>query len=195
MSRPRISLVRLAQESIAEVLGTGDHAVDATAGNGHDTLFLAQTVGPAGRVTAFDIQPVALDATRRRLQEQDLLAPVRLVAAGHETMEEHIKAPIRAAMFNLGYLPGGDKTVTTRTDTSLRGLDAACRLLAPGGRISVMVYTGHPGGGEEHDAVLAFLKELGDNWRWQRANPDGIPAAAPQLFLLDLKLMGLKPTA
>lgn len=185
MNRPRISLVRLAQESIAEVLGTGDHAVDATAGNGHDTLFLARTVGPAGRVTAFDIQPAALAATRQRLQEQELLAHVRLIPAGHETMEDHVKAPIRAAMFNLGYLPGGDKAVTTTTDTSLRGLTAACRLLAPDGRISVMVYTGHPGGDAEHDAVLTFLEGLGGNWRWQRANPAGMPASAPQLYLLD----------
>ena len=186
MNRSRISLVTLAQQAIAEVLGAGEHAVDATAGNGHDTVFLARTVGAAGRVTAFDIQPRALAATRRRLQEHDLLAPVQLIASGHETMADHVAGPIRAAMFNLGYLPGGDKTVTTRAETSLRGLAAACRLLAPGGRISVMVYTGHPGGDAEHDAVLRFLGGLDDNWRWQRANPPGLPASAPQLFLLDL---------
>lgn len=187
MNRSRISLVTLAQQAIAEVLGAGDHAVDATAGNGHDTLFLARTVGAAGHVTGFDIQPTALAATRHRLQEHNLLAPVQLIAAGHETMEQHVAGPIRAAMFNLGYLPGGNKALTTQPGTSLRGLAAACRLLAPGGRISVMVYTGHPVGGTEHDAVLAFLGGLDDNWRWRRANPPELPASAPQLFLLDPK--------
>lgn len=187
MNRPRTPLVTLAQQAIAEVLGAGDHAVDATAGNGHDTLFLARTVGAGGRVTSFDIQPAALAATRQRLPEHELLAPVRLIASGHETMEEHLTAPIRAAMFNLGYLPGGDKTLTTRTETSLHGLSAACRLLAPGGRISVLVYIGHPGGDEEHDAIRSFVEGLNDDWCWQLANPAGLPASAPQLFLLDRK--------
>lgn len=185
MNEPRIPLVTLAQQAIAEVLGAGDHAVDATAGNGHDTLFLACQVGTKGLVTAFDIQPAALAATRCRVQEHALLAPVRLIGAGHETIAEHVTAPIKAAMFNLGYLPGGDKTAITQAETSLQGLSAACHLLAPGGRISVMVYIGHPGGDEEYNAVRGFLEKLGADWRWHLANPEGTPASAPQLFLLD----------
>lgn len=187
MNKPRPPLVTLAQQAIADVLGAGDHAVDATAGNGHDTLFLARRVGTHGCVTAFDIQPAALAATRNRLEEHDLLAPVRLIAAGHEAMAEHLTGPpIKAAMFNLGYLPGGDKTVITQAETSLRGLSAACRLLAPGGRISVLVYIGHAGGSEEYNAVRGFLEELDADWCWHLANPEGTPASAPQLLLLDL---------
>jgi len=138
--------------------------IDATAGNGHDTLFLAEKVGPAGKVYAFDIQEAALEATRARLEEAGLLAPVTLVRDSHEAMAERV--PIRnhghlqAIMFNLGYLPGGDKAVTTRWVSTLVALRAALTLVSESGIITVTAYPGHPEGAEEANAVVQFGRWL-----------------------------------
>ncbi|MGR9100640.1 MAG: class I SAM-dependent methyltransferase, partial [Gammaproteobacteria bacterium] len=115
---PRISLVEKAHRRIAERLGGYDVAVDATVGNGHDLLFLAECVGQEGRVYGFDVQQSALDAARERLDKTGSGTRVTLFLCGHESMYDRIPAAdrgrIAAVMFNLGYLPGGDKTVTTR---------------------------------------------------------------------------------
>lgn len=103
-----------AREVISKVVKKGDVAVDATAGNGLDTLFLAKLVGESGRVYAFDIQKEALENTRQRLQKEDLLSRVELIRAGHENMEEYVPGHVSAVMFNLGYLPGGNHRVITR---------------------------------------------------------------------------------
>ncbi len=90
-----LSVLSQAQRWVKERAGPGDCVVDATAGNGSDTLFLAQSVGPRGRVFAFDVQAEALENTRRRLEgEPDVkaLAPAKLVLAGHETMEAALPA-------------------------------------------------------------------------------------------------------
>lgn len=142
-------------------LQAGDVAVDATAGNGHDTVFLAQKVGEKGFVYAFDIQLQALDQTERRLKEVGLRERVHLIQAGHEEMDRYVeKRPVKAVMFNLGYLPGSDKKVITRPETTLKAVQAALNLLAPGGVVSIIVYTGHPGGEEESTALAALLSTL-----------------------------------
>lgn len=159
-------------------------AVDATAGNGHDTLFLAQTVGTEGLVVAFDIQPEALEATRLRLADEGLEQRVQLVLAGHEHMEKQLSERLfvsgssseqdaywlhgqaAAVMFNLGFLPGSDKHTTTHPETTLPALNAATHLLAPHGLLSVHMYTGHPGGHEEGQAVLEWGESLSwTTWR------------------------------
>jgi 16S rRNA C1402 N4-methylase RsmH len=154
---PRISLVDAAQRAVAEVLRAGGTAIDATAGNGRDTLFLAGQVGATGRVYAFDIQQAALAATAVRLQQSGLAAWVELIHAGHETMSHHLPAEhigkIDAIMFNLGYLPGGDKSVITTIETTLQALHEATTLLAPGGVLTILAYPGHRGGDKETAAV------------------------------------------
>src|SRR5690606_3119323 len=97
-------------------------AVDATAGNGYDTVFLAGRVGPTGRVYAFDIQEEALRETRARITEQGLADRVELIHAGHERLLEYVNGPINAMVFNLGYRPRGDKRVITRPETTIEAL-------------------------------------------------------------------------
>ncbi len=160
-----------AHRLLAAAVSPGDAAVDATAGNGHDTLHLARCVGPDGFVAAFDVQEQALEATRRRLAEAGVDDRVSLLASGHETMAEAVPdalakrglptgMPVSAVCFNLGYLPGGDKTIVTRPETTLRALEAALELLAPGGVVTTVLYSGHPGGRLERDAVLTWAEHL-----------------------------------
>ena len=142
----------------------GGVAVDATVGNGHDTVVLARAVGEDGRVFGFDVQAEALRATRSRLNGQGLADRVGLFEAGHETMEVHVPPPVHgrvdAVTFNLGYLPGSDSGLTTTPSTTRPALDAAVRLLRPGGVVTVVVYTGHEGGREEAAAVDAWAADL-----------------------------------
>ena len=159
-----LSLVQQAHRVIAEVLRPGDIAIDATAGNGHDTLFLANCVGGVGKVYGFDIQQQALDSVWQRLDAAGASGQVSLYHAGHEVMAmllpESVAARVKAVMFNLGYLPGGDKQRTTATSTTLAALQASLSLLAPGGVISLLAYTGHPGGREEAERVKAWATRL-----------------------------------
>ena len=132
---------------IDSLLQEGDVAVDATAGNGHDTLYLAQKVGERGHVYAFDVQQAALDSTKERLAENGIPDErVTLILSGHERMADYVKEPVRCVLFNLGWLPSGDHSVTTRVPTTLAAVEAACGLLLPGGMVSVCVYPGHEEG-------------------------------------------------
>ncbi|HID46824.1 MAG TPA: methyltransferase domain-containing protein [Chromatiaceae bacterium] len=157
-------LTRHAHQIISRYLHHGQLAIDATAGNGHDSCFLAHRVGPGGRVYAFDIQQQALQNTAERLQEQGLAAQVQLVHAGHQQMRETLPSDchgkIRAVTFNLGYLPHGEKSITTTSDTTLPALQQASELLCPDGIISVLAYRGHSGGMEESIATEQKLNEL-----------------------------------
>lgn len=167
-----------------EILTTetrGSLAIDATAGNGHDTLFLAQLVGPTGTVWAFDLQPEALRNTATKLAEHQIAsqlllnagdtpdrqsdsARVYLIQADHAEMTRHLPIEIRGkvsvVMFNLGYLPGSDKRCVTTPTSTLKALDAAWTTLAPGGVLSVVVYPGHPGGREEAEAVRGWTQQI-----------------------------------
>lgn len=149
-----------AHKLISQKLSLGQVAVDATAGNGHDTLFLAQLVGAEGRVYAFDIQQQALDNTKGRLEDANALRPVELILAGHEQMDKHVAGPVHVVMFNLGYLPGADHQVITKKDNTLKALAVALQLLAPGGLISVVVYPGHAGGDQEAQQVDDWARGL-----------------------------------
>lgn len=158
------SILSLSKQLIRQALQPGNAAVDATVGNGHDTLFLAETVGASGLVFGFDIQAEALQAARCRLEAANLEGRVTLFKESHHRMAECLPAEvhgrIRAVMFNLGYLPGGDHAIITRPETTVPALEAASRLLAPGGMMSIVLYTGHPGGTEECEAVLRWAKAL-----------------------------------
>ncbi len=142
-------------------------AIDGTAGNGHDTLFLARLVGPRGRVWSLDIQAAAIERTAQRLSAEpnDFISRVALHLADHADLLsvvplEFYCGQIDIVMFNLGYLPGGDRSLTTRTEATLQALDAAQQLLAPGGILSVMAYPGHPGGQTETAAVEQWFQRL-----------------------------------
>ncbi|MGB0387671.1 MAG: class I SAM-dependent methyltransferase [Ardenticatenaceae bacterium] len=161
-----VPILGYAKELVEGVLSEGDVAIDATVGNGHDTRFLAHCVGAEGRVYGFDIQEAAITMTRERLRQAGVLERVRLFVAGHEQMEElvrqeeHEVGQVKAVMFNLGYLPQSDQSIITRPETTLPALQAALRLLAPGGMITIIVYTGHPGGQQEYEAIMKWVKKL-----------------------------------
>lgn len=184
------SAVRWAQLLMTDRLRPGDHVIDATAGNGHDTLFLAQTVGPEGHVYAFDVQAPAILETRRRLMDAGISEDrFTLIHAGHETMGEALKqAPvrvIRGIMFNLGYLPGSDKSLITRTETTLQAVQAAIALLAPNGLLTIAVYPGHEGGADELRALTAWAADLPPReYEVQHLRPVNRSAAPPECWVV-----------
>jgi len=184
-----LSLVHQAHSALAEIINEGDCVIDATVGNGHDTLFLAQHVGVDGTVYGFDIQETALDEAHRRLSEAGLVQRVSLYHAGHEVMAtvlpESLHGKIKVVMFNLGYLPGGDKQRTTAIATTLAALEQARELLASGGAISVLAYTGHPGGCEEAEAVKNWAAALAPDYYNVRIHiPPSVNGAAPEWVLV-----------
>jgi predicted methyltransferase len=184
-----VSLVQQAHLAVAAVVEPGDIVIDATVGNGHDTLFLATQVGVSGKVYGFDIQAAALDSAYQRLQQAGQTAPVSLYHAGHEVMAmllpESAAGRVKAVMFNLGYLPGGDKQRTTAASTTLAALQAALSLLAPGGVISLLAYTGHPGGREETEQLKALLVHLPrDLFNVLITVPQGKEENVPQWMLI-----------
>jgi len=183
----RRPLTALAQEAVARVLHAGGRAIDATMGNGHDTLFMARQVGAGGRIIAFDIQASALENTRARLHAAGLSSHVELRLCGHEQMASQIPpdwtGTVSAVMFNLGYLPGGDRTRATRAETTVAALDQALGLLCPGGLLSLLLYRGLAGAQGESDAVQAWLDRLPTACHSQRHETPG-----PVLFLITTPL-------
>lgn len=178
------------KQLLAQVLGPGDVVVDATAGNGHDALFLAGLVAPGGIVHCFDIQAEALARTGALVAEAGRADMVRLHAAGHEALArvlpEADRGRVRAVVFNLGFLPGGDASVVTRPDTTLAALDAARAVLGPGGIVAVVCYTGHPGGAAEARAVAGWCAALPfDRWRVARYELVNKPGDPIVLFFLE----------
>lgn len=144
----------------------GDVVVDATLGNGLDAAALAEAIGPTGTLYGFDIQQVALDVTRSRLKNTPCTAILHL--GGHEEMSVIVPndhhGSVRCVTFNLGYLPGGDKSVTTVATTTERALTAALDMLAPDGLITIVCY-GHEEGERERLAIETVLSAL-DQTRW-----------------------------
>lgn len=150
----------IASDCLHQVIQSGDTVIDATLGNGHDTCMLAELVGEGGHVIGFDIQPDAVDRTRASLKEKDLLERCTLYAEGHQHIAERVTSPVRAVVFNLGWLPGGDKSITTHWDTTRTAIAAALSLLLPGGVCTVCAYPGHAAGDEERAALMDFLAQL-----------------------------------
>ncbi|MGI6554055.1 MAG: class I SAM-dependent methyltransferase [Bacillota bacterium] len=160
MARLFNNAVTLSHKFIAEVVRLGDTVIDATVGNGGDTLFLAQLVGATGRVIGFDTQLSALERTGDRLKEVGLRQRVSLIHSGHENLTKHVKEPVKACMFNLGYLPGGEHNIVTLPDTTKAAIEQALTVLERNGLITVVIYTGHTGGTEEAAAVAEFVSKL-----------------------------------
>ena len=158
-----IRVTERAQKLATEVLRPGDIAVDGTAGKGRDTACLAQAVGPNGYVHAFDIQPEAITSTHNLLEVAGLLDRVSLHLRSHAELTEVLtpaqRGQLGVAIFNLGYLPGGDASIITQPTSTDRALRDAYANLRPGGRLICVAYTGHPGGPEESDIVLKFAEE------------------------------------
>jgi predicted methyltransferase len=186
----RISLVNTAHSLIRDILRPGDIAIDATVGNGHDTAFLAEQVGLSGQVYGFDIQQAAIDSTREKFRQNQLSDRVELLLASHADMDKIIPAVlhgrINAIMFNLGYLPGGDKNVITLTGSTLAALTAAGRILAVNGIITLMAYPGHQGGDQETDQVKIWCEQLNpEQFKVSTIYSTAQKESAPRLFVIN----------
>jgi tRNA1(Val) A37 N6-methylase TrmN6 len=155
-----LNILDFVHTSIQQVVRVGDTVVDATAGNGHDTLFLATCVGALGKVMAFDIQEAALQATSKRLVNAGMRERVELIKAGHEHLDDYIEGEVSAIMFNLGYLPGADKSCTTTAGTTLEAMQAGLAHLAINGVLAAVLYPGHEQGRIEAEAVQAWAAGL-----------------------------------
>ncbi len=177
-----VRTTEFALKILAEYLQPGDTALDATMGNGHDTLALARLVGVPegrGRVYAFDVQQKALENTsdllnknhctayvvqdRNRNIEQllsDEEGSVLLFLESHENIALHIRRPVSGAIFNLGYMPGEGREIITRPQTTVTALKQVESILEINGIIVVVIYSGHPGGMGEKQAVLTHMEQL-----------------------------------
>ena len=146
---------------LEKVIQPGDNVIDATMGNGNDTAFLAKQVGPQGNVYSFDIQKQALRKTKTRLTQENLLKSVSLYHTGHQNILNTIgMQSISGAIFNLGYLPGGNKKIITHPDTTISAIKQCLMLLQSGGLIVLVLYYGHPGGTTEKNQVIKFVSQL-----------------------------------
>ena len=154
----------LAMELTLKYIQEGDYVIDATCGNGHDTLILAQAVGSQGDVLALDIQREALDSSKALMAEHDM-KQVCFAQANFADMKRYSAFAFpdqrpSAVVFNLGYLPGGDKRITTTVEDSLRGIQSALELIKPDGIVTVVLYSGHEEGAKEKEVILEFAKLL-----------------------------------
>lgn len=160
MPKQSINCLEIAKKIILAHVPKGGCAIDATAGRGRDTLFLAEHVGASGRVWAFDIQPGALAETSGLLIQHGINEHVQLIQTGHEHMDRYVDTYVHGIMFNLGYLPGGNKNLITRSETTIAALKASLLLLHPGGVVTVVLYPGHEGGLEEAACVTSWTESL-----------------------------------
>lgn len=158
--------IDLAHTYWKQILKPGQWVLDATCGNGKDSLALAQIVlaQGEGRVLACDVQPQAIELTRQRLQKhlpEEAFARVDFHCGCHSQLEEWVESEALAiVVYNLGYLPGGDKELTTQLVTTLKSVKGALTRLQPGGVLSITCYPGHDAGAEEEQHLLRWAKAL-----------------------------------
>ena len=150
--------LKLSHTHFRQHIKEGATVIDATCGRGRDTLLLSELVGEFGKVYAFDIQEEAIRSTRVLLSENDR-QNVTLLLESHENMAKYVET-CDAVVFNFGFLPGGDHTIFSHSETSIKALDAALSILREDGFISLCIYYGGDTGFEERDGILAYLKTL-----------------------------------
>jgi hypothetical protein len=184
-------LTAAATSWIEAALFDGALAVDATVGNGYDTLFLAHRVGPKGTVLGFDVQKAALAGARELLKFVGSLDRVSFIHDSHSLLANYLPADaaIQGAMFNLGYLPRGNRQIFTRPDTTIMALRGVLTNLAARGRITILVYRGHEEGVLEYVEVRKFLEQLSDDeWIVEEFASTSDSPIAPRLFRIQKKL-------
>lgn len=184
MSPPRPT--ELAHLLLRGIICDGDLLIDATAGNGHDTVFLAELAGKNGRVLAFDIQAPAIQTARSRVGDAGFSDRVDFHLKTHAKMADHAElGTVAAVMFNLGYLPGEDHQLTTVTEETLSALTTATTLIKTGGILSVVCYPGHDEGSSESAAVESWASALTVvGWRVAKYAMLNTLRPAPFLILL-----------
>lgn len=183
-----------AQNRCRPWIPTSSIVVDATAGNGFDTHFLAECVGPEGRVYSLDIQPGAISRTREKVSEAGYSHRVECILGNHAELgtliPTHHHGMISCVMFNLGYLPHSDKSITTNRDTTIAALEAASSMLGPSAILSILAYVGHPTGLQESLAVEEWITKKRESFRVERLVDQSNPSS-PILWLLSKPLNSL----
>jgi glycine oxidase len=185
--KPRRPLTDLAHRIVRRALKRGDTAIDATAGNGFDTLFLSQCVGDTGNVYSIDLQQLAIERTREKLLSAGKLG-VTLIHGDHAALVSQLhQRGVRASaiMFNLGYLPGATKSLRTLPQTTVAALETAVALLNPGGVLTAIAYRGHDGGEAEFAAVSSALSTISQQGhQLEIIESDETNPTSPVLFVL-----------
>lgn len=164
--RASFSALNIIRRVISESVHEGDICIDATAGRGNDALLLAQLVGDSGHVTAFDIQPEAVESTAALLKENGVSHRADVLLKSHSEMDELFDDDsVSCITFNFGWLPRGDHRVFTNKTTSIPAIEKGLRLLKSGGVMTLIIYYGKESGFEERDALLEYLPTI-DNTRY-----------------------------
>ena len=180
---PRIT--EYVHELMKQRVHEGSVVIDATMGNGHDTLYLAKLVGHEGRVFAFDIQEQAIESTHQLLKENKFVSRVELILQSHADME-FPENSIDFVVFNLGYLPGADKKVTTKGSSTIQAVEKSLKALKVGGLLILVVYWGHEEGKVEKESVEQFVEQIPYPefmvLRYQYVNPGNHP---PFVFAIE----------
>lgn len=157
-------ILPFAKKLLEKAVTSGDVVVDATLGNGHDTLFLANLVGENGRVYGFDVQEDAIRTSTEKLRQNGITDRVTIFHSGHELLSNLIPVEhhgeISAAIFNLGYLPGSDKSIVTKPETTISAIEQLLEIMTPEGIIILVIYHGHDEGALERDALLSYCQEI-----------------------------------
>ena len=150
----------LASDMLRKTVKEGDIVVDATMGNGHDTMMLCSLVGQKGKVYAFDVQKKALDSTQKLLESEGLMDRAVLLNVSHDRLSEYVPGHVKAVAFNLGWLPGGDHGITTRAETTMSAVEQALEKLLPSGLLTLCAYPGHPEGAHELELLNRYFSTL-----------------------------------
>ncbi len=157
-------ILPFARKLLTTAVSYGDVVIDATIGNGHDALFLANLVGETGHVYGFDIQTEALTNTSSRLEEHGVRNRVTLLEQSHDTIIDVLPLSannrVTAAVFNLGYLPGGDKEIVTKPHSTISAIEQLLEIMAPEGIIVLVIYHGHEQGATERDELLKYVSTI-----------------------------------
>ena len=157
----RYQITEWCHHFIRDHVKEGDCCIDATAGNGNDTLVLCELVGKTGKVIAFDIQEEAVANTKKRLVEHGVAERAQVLLESHVNMSRYAEAEsVSCIVFNFGYLPGGDHELATQKESSITAIHEGLRLLKKGGMMSLCIYSGGDSGFEERDAILSEIKQL-----------------------------------
>lgn len=157
----KLQITAWCQNMIRMQAPKGGFYIDATMGKGNDTLLLCELAGEEGKVLAFDVQEQALEATKKRLEEHQVLHRAELVFDGHQHMDQYAeKESADVICFNFGYLPGGNHAIATSAQTSIQAVEMGLEILKHGGMMSLCIYSGGDTGFEEKEALLAYLKKL-----------------------------------
>lgn len=150
----------IAKELIKKKVIKGSIVVDATVGNGYDTLLLAELIGEEGKVYGFDIQQSAINNTKQKLIKNNLNERVYLIKDSHENIDKHIVSKVDLVVFNLGYLPGGNHDIVTKAETTIIAIAKSLELLKKNGLLLVTTYVGHNEGKTEDKYINEYFSHL-----------------------------------